>query len=510
MHHESRVGIFCTEYDHFMSDRTFFEAVAQLAYANPFLPQRIEWEKAALGEDFVEDEPIWSASVADPERVRPNVWRIQEKLGPALERQRAKLQRSERDWGLYEECVHFWLYQRYYEGFAQCAIQGSTQGAGSFLFYADFLKDWNYWFQISGKNYSTALSCEHFFACCYQLARAFHGIFDHVMGSSMPAARLRASIWESIFTWDLRRYRQSLYRKMGDFPTLITGPSGTGKELVARAIAGARYLEFSASSRKFEEAKGGNFFAVNLAALSAGLIESELFGHKKGAYTGAISDRVGWLESCPRVGSVFLDELGEMDLTVQVKLLRVLETREFAAVGDTAVRRFGGKLMAATNRDLAAGIAAGRFREDLYFRLCADQIRTPGLADQIAAEPGVLAELVRYMARRAGAEEAFPAVWEWMETSLPKGYAWPGNYRELEQCVRNVLIRGSYRPLEVLRAGDPALGRVERGEMTAEELLRWYAGRVHQEAGSFVETARRLGVDRRTVRGWLGDGGGAD
>lgn len=486
------MNIFRTGYDHFVNTKGFFKAVAALAYANPFLPERIDLEKAALADDFAEDEPIWSASVADPERVRPNVWRIQEKLGPALEAQRKRL---EVEWTLYEECVHFWLYQRYYERFAQ--------GAGSFPFYADFLKDWSYWFEISGKNYATALTCEHFFACCYQLARAFHGIFDHVMGSSMPAARLRASIWESIFTCDLRRYRQSLYRKMGDFPTLITGPSGTGKELVARAIAGARYLEFSSSTRKFEEAKGGNFFAVNLAALSAGLIESELFGHKKGAYTGAISDRVGWLESCPRVGSVFLDELGEMDLTVQVKLLRVLESREFSAVGDTAVRRFGGKLIAATNRELGAGIAAGEFREDLYYRLCADQIRTPTLAEQVEAEPGVLGELVRFMARRAGAEDAFAEVLEWIETSMPRGYSWPGNYRELEQCVRNVLIRRSYRPLEVREVSDPDLGRVERGEMTAEELLRWYAGRVYRETGSYVETAKRLDADRRTVKAWL-------
>lgn len=483
-----------------MSDREFLQAVADLAYANPFLPQRIEWEKAALGDDFLEDEPIWSASVADPERVRPNVWRIQEKLGPALERQREKLHRVERDFGLYEECVHFWLYQRYYERI----VHSFAAAAGTFPFYADFLRDWNYWFAISGKNYQTALRCDHFFACCYQLARAFHGIFDHVMGSSRPAAQLRASIWESIFTCDLRRYRQSLYKKMGDFPTLITGPSGTGKELVARAIAGARYLEFSSANRRFEEAKGGSFFAVNLAALSAGLIESELFGHKKGSFTGAIADRVGWLEACPRVGSVFLDELGEMDLTVQVKLLRVLETREFAAVGDTAVRRFGGKLIAATNRDLAKGIAEGSFREDLYYRLCADQIRTPGLAEQIAAEPAVLGELVRYMARRAGAEEAYPQIHQWIETSLPAGYAWPGNYRELEQCVRNVLIRRSYRPLEAAPGGEDTWRRAEAGGLTADELLRWYAGRVYQATGSYVETAKRLGVDRRTVRGWIG------
>ena len=190
----------------------------------------------------------------------------------------------------------------------------------------------------------------------------------------MPAARLRAAIWQSIFTHDMRRYRRTLYARMGDFPTLITGPSGTGKELAARAIAQSRYVPFD--DRRLSFANEGGFFPINISALSPMLIESELFGHRRGAFTGAIADRKGWLETCPGAvapcsSTSFLERI--LDPAIQVKLLRVIETRTFHPVGDTAGRQFRGKLITATNRDLAALIAKGRFREDLYYRLCSDR-----------------------------------------------------------------------------------------------------------------------------------------
>src|SRR5262249_61527665 len=109
----------------------------------------------------------------------------------------------------------------------------------------------------------------------------------------------------------------------------------------------------------------------------------ELFGHRRGAFTGAVQDRAGWLEVCPPLGTVFLDEIAEVEPAIQAKLLRVLQNRTFSRVGDTAIRRFKGKLIAATNRDLAVEIEARRFREDFYYRLCADVIETPPLAPQL-------------------------------------------------------------------------------------------------------------------------------
>jgi hypothetical protein len=391
-------------------ERPFLQAVSQLGYSNPFLPERIEFERAALGGDFMEGEPVWSQQVDDPERPRVNVWRIVERLERVAEQLRARLREGAearaQDLVLYEDAILLLLYQRYYRNFFEAGFGPAAAKTDStrWRFYNSFLGDWRHFFHIDGVRFPTGHDPRHTFACYRQIQLAFEQVFRDVIGSSMPAARLRASIWQSIFTHDMRRYRRTLYARMGEFATLITGPSGTGKELVARAIAQSRYVPFDDQRLAFAEPAGhpgaGVFFPINISALSPTLVESELFGHRRGAFTGAVADRTGWLESCPELGSVFLDELGDLDPAIQVKLLRVIETRTFYPVGDTAGRQFRGKLITATNRDLAAAIAAGRFREDLYYRLCSDQVTTPSLAEQLADSPGVLRELVCYMARR--------------------------------------------------------------------------------------------------------------
>ncbi len=188
-----------------------------------------------------------------------------------------------------------------------------------------------------------------------------------------------------------------------------------------------------------------------------------------------------------------------------MKLLRVIETRTFHPVGDTAGRQFRGKLITATNRDLAALMAKGRFREDLYYRLCSDQVVTPALAEQLADSPAVLRELVFYMARRVAGEEAetlAAEVLEWVAAHLPADYAWPGNYRELEQCVKNVLIRRNYQPAQarVRNAVEQFAVDARAGRLSADELLTRYVTIVYSRTGSYEETARRLGLDRRTVK----------
>ena len=185
-------------------------------------------------------------------------------------------------------------------------------------------------------------------------------------------------------------------------------------------------------------------------------------------------------------GAVLLDEIGELDPATQVKLLRVLQNRQFQRLGETKIRQFEGRIIAATNRDLRREIESGRFREDLYYRLCADIIETPSLAAQTADNPDMLSDLVQQIAGRICPDEQDALATEvltWIQRSLPSDYHWPGNIRELEQCVRNVLISGSYVPAQQqsaeLNGQFPAeLLPVFQGmtalSMTADEVLAYY------------------------------------
>lgn len=492
------------------SGRAFLKIVSGFAYCNPFLPEHNQLERAALGSDFVENEPVWSQSIDHPEQPRVNVWRIFERLRPLVETLRGRLLDGaaprEPDLILYEDAILHFLYQSFYRQFYEAGFGAEVSRPDRWRFYRDFLEGWRHFFEI-GVIFPSHHEPAHTFACFRQIQRAFEQIFRDIIGASMPAARLRASIWQSIFSHDMRRYRRTLFHRMTEFATLITGPSGTGKELAARAIAQSRYVPFQDKTMTFADGDPVSFFPINISALSPTLVESELFGHRRGSFTGAIGDRKGWLEACPALGSVFLDELGDLDPAIQVKLLRVIETRTFHPVGDTASRQFRGKLIAATNRDLAAGIRQGQFREDLYYRLCSDQIATPSLAEQIADSPGVLQDLIAYMARRVAgdeAEELARDVSEWVEQNLGPAYPWPGNYRELEQCVRNVLIRRDYRPSRAESKEDEDIAQAFRaGRWTADELLSNYCAAIYRQTGSYEETARRVKLDRRTVKRWV-------
>jgi DNA-binding NtrC family response regulator len=488
----------------------------RLVLANPFLPERMEAERIVLGDAYRELMPVWSARPDLPEH-NPNVLEIRARAEALATTVRSRLADGAAappgELRAYEDVAYYVLYERYRDEFrrrADDAIRGRSPSG-----WREMWKD----FQRDAKELLSpvphaldpkfrTLDPAHLFALCFQLRRAFSHIYDGIIGGSMAIARLRADIWRSIFTHDLRRYQRALFLRMGDLNTLVTGPSGTGKELVARAIGLSRYIPFDAKTADFRQDIAGEFHPVNLSALSPTLIESELFGHRKGAFTGALSNRAGWFEVCGPTGAVFLDEIGEIPADLQVKLLRVLEARAFVPLGETAARRFEGKIIAATNRDPETEMREGRFREDLYYRLCADVVRTPSLATQLAEAPGELSTYVRFLAARLLGETAeLDAFVEeatgWIEKNLGRDYAWPGNVRELEQCVRNLLLRKEYRPVDARRPADPEatlLAGIRNGSLSAEALLRRYVTLVYTRAGTYEGAARRLGLDRRTVK----------
>jgi DNA-binding NtrC family response regulator len=492
-------------------EKTLLKTLSDLAYCNLFSPSRVEFERQILGADFEEVGPVWSLDMDDPDRPLANDWKVHKRVEGLVRSLRQRLDKSAKatreELVLYEDAVLFVLYHRYVGAMTEAGFASGSEAVSTrrWRFYQDYRRDWSQLLEVSGVSFPTNHEPAHTFACYFQIRRAFVNTFHHIVGSSPSVARLREAIWESVFSHDVRRYRRTLYRRMGDFPTLITGPSGTGKELVARAIAFSRYLPFDEAKCEFKGMKGELFYAVNLAALPATLIESEVFGHRRGSFTGAVEDRKGWFEVCPSYGTVFLDEIGELEPELQVKLLRVIETRSFQPVGETAARTFAGKIVAATNRDLGQAMAQGRFREDLYYRLCADQVSTPSLRRQLEESPEVLDDLILFMARRVAGDEGETLAKEvraWVGQNLRAAYPWPGNYRELEQCVRNILVHRRYepRPQAADHGASGLLNQLRAGDMTAEQLLSAYATWVYHQTGSYQETARRLEIDRRTVK----------
>jgi len=295
---------------------------------------------------------------------------------------------------------------------------------------------------------------------------------------------------------EARQIRSEIER-LQSFPSvsaLVTGESGTGKELVARAI-------HYGSARR-----AGPFHAVNCAAIPAELTESVFFGHVKGAFTGATSDRKGSFELADG-GTLFLDEIGDMDLLLQTKLLRVLEDGEFTPVGGTQPRKVDVRVVAATNADLSAKIAAGKFRQDLYFRLARYIIRTVPLRKRPSDIPLMTQHFLVSLASEMGlaprkiSEEA---------QALLQSYTFPGNVRELRNIIERALIESAGKNigpehLYLMPEGEPLPVPEEPGpgspssplplnvKAAEDELIR---RALKETDGNVSEAAKRLGMHR--------------
>jgi transcriptional regulator with GAF, ATPase, and Fis domain len=242
--------------------------------------------------------------------------------------------------------------------------------------------------------------------------------FEGILGSSASMAKIRQMIRVIAPT---------------DSTVLIEGETGTGKELVARAIH-----KQSLRNRR-------NFVCVNCAAIPPGLIASELFGHEKGAFTGALQRRLGRFELAER-GTIFLDELGELSADAQVALLRVLQEHEFERLGGATTIRTDVRVVAATHRHLPTAIAAKRFREDLFYRLSVFTIRVPSLRER-AGDIGMLSEyfLNRFALRMGKNIKGIDR----KSVELLKSYSWPGNIRELQNVIERAVVMAETSTLHV-------------------------------------------------------------
>lgn len=490
------------------------QKLAQIVYCNPFEEERWELEREVLGDEY-QERYRYVAPGGSEEMLAPNLSKLLSVALTLMESARTRLgsvkEVAEAQRQAYENLTHFVVYHEFmgkYDRLIEASLEGKPLPGGVSFFY-EYRDRQRYFLSVHAATRFSAEQEGLYFALYFQLRRAWLNIYRYLVGGSEAICALRGRIWNSCFTHDMQRYQRSLYNRMGDIVTLITGPSGTGKELVARALGMSRFVPFDLKSGKFAVDFGEAFYPLNLSALSPTLIESELFGHRKGAFTGALQDREGYFEECGQYGTVFLDEIGETDAAIQVKLLRVLQTRQFQRLGDTSLRPFVGKVMAATNRELPDEISSGNFREDFYFRLCADRIRTPSLCEVLEGRGGELELLVRHIALRiAGsidgqslAEEAVA----WIKGNLGSAYRWPGNFRELEQCVRNIMIHGGYEAEDLgISKKDQALIQEASGEaLTANQMLSRYAQELYRRHGSYEETARLMQVDRRTAKRYV-------
>lgn len=282
---------------------------------------------------------------------------------------------------------------------------------------------------------------------------------------------------------------------------LITGETGTGKELAARAMheAGPRAAK--------------RCVTVNCSAVVESLFESELFGHMRGAFTGAIENKVGLFEAADG-GTLFLDEIGELPLTLQAKLLRVLESGEVLRVGGVQPRRVDVRVIAATNRDLSAEVKAGRFRSDLYYRLNIAQIHLPPLRERVSDISLLAASFLEALSRQF---KRPPVALTPGSAAALEAYDWPGNIRELRNVLERALLLAEGRTIveqEIRRsmegagAGAPPIGGplpVPSDPVALDDVARRHIAKVIDDAhGNKSEAARRLGISRRALYRRLG------
>ena len=474
-------------------DRDFFQIVSRASLSNPFSDERAELD-LMIGE--------CSPDVSESVRIECVSQKIKERV-EKLERE------GKADTGLFsgEDKVImqssfmfeiFFLFSKKFDDLIAKQLK-----AGESTCSVPFGKDAMALFIRRGFNPEEA---RRYFAILYQLKRAYYFIDKALIGQSLCMHDLKRHLWNNVFTYDLRLYERYLINRMEDFSTLLLGDTGTGKGTAAEAIGRSGFIPYNPDKNIFNNSFVSNFIQINLSLYSESLIESELFGHKKGAFTSAINQHDGIFSRCGQYGSILLDEIGDISLTIQLKLLQILQERTFSPVGSHEIKKFKGRVIAATNKSLEELRKMGLFRSDFYYRLCSDCIVVPSLYERIQQNPNELQLILAKIINRLTGEESdelVSLVLESIEKSPGQDYQWPGNVRELEQATRRILISREYTGENILPdmgIKDRLISGIESQSLDSQELLSGYCAFLYERFGTYEEVSRRMNLDRRTVK----------
>lgn len=476
-------------------EQAFFGLVYEAVKANPFGEKRIELDLKITG-------LAYGASTQD--RIPEMVNEIENRFRKFQDQKIDIQQYRDQDKTFIRTAVLFVLFHNFIEEFDQ-HIEKQIE-AGEKPQPVKFAQKA---FDYMKKRGFTKQEALHYFALCFQLRRTFYFIDRSIKGQSRSMIQLKESLWNNVFTNSLDIYESLMWNRMEDFSTMILGETGTGKGAVAKAIGRSGYIPFDESKNAFTESFNRSFVSLNLSQYSESLIESELFGHKKGAFTGAINDRPGIFDQASPHGAIFLDEIGEVSIPVQIKLLKVLEERVFLPVGGYEPRRFKGRIIAATNRSVEEIMGKNTLRRDFFYRLCSDMIIMPPLRQRFAENPEELDELLAFTIEKILGVSS-PRLEKLVKSTIEKypgrTYSWPGNVREFAQCVRSILLNHKYMDMHTLQTSGPEkgfLGKVQKGELDSTSLLQGYCHALYQKSGTYGEVARQTRMDWRTVKKYV-------
>ena len=405
------------------------KALGGLIFTNPFTPERLQLEETILGRKRPGE--VWNMHSVTSDDIS-EIATLAESRAEQISRQIAGTKISRSDCEIIEPVMLYHLFEKYRFPMVKQMLEEAQSTRCEY--YRAFEKDFKLFLDFPGRatprNYEPAKT----FAIFFQIHRAFYYIFDFIIGGSIAAGELRASIWQSIFTCDIHRWQRVMFDRMNQITTLIQGESGVGKEIAANII-------HSNSTRGKKP-----LISINCAAIPENLLESELFGYSPGAFTGANKHGKAGIFETANTGTLFLDEVVEIQPNMQSKLLRVLEERKIRRIGAANDIPVDVRIVAATNQNIKKFLEEGKLRNDLYFRLNSFEINIPPLRERREDIPELLNYYVKILSTKLNRKV------KGFESNLIRrlqSYDFPGNVRELRNMVERAIILSDNETLSI-------------------------------------------------------------